>query len=93
VLAAVSRPILGVDYLARHKLLVDAAACRMLRAVSLRQLAPPAIPGRHTAFLSAVSTFSKEVRSLLAAILNVISNGATRPQPRQGVEHVVETTG
>jgi hypothetical protein len=93
VLVAVNRPILGVDFLARHKLMVDAAACCMLLGVSLRLLAPPAIPSRRTAILSAVSTFSKEVRSLLAAFPNVISNSTTRPQPCHGVEHVVETMG
>jgi hypothetical protein len=93
VLAAVSRPILGVDFQAHHKLLVDAAALRVLLLVSLRPLAPPAIPCHSTAFLSAVSTFSKEVRSLLAAFANVISNSTSRPQPRHGVEHVVEAMG
>jgi hypothetical protein len=41
VQAAVSKPILGVDFLARHKLLVDAASHRVLDAHSLK---PPALP-------------------------------------------------
>jgi hypothetical protein len=44
ILAAVAKPILGVDFLAQHKLLVDAAARRVLLATSLQPLAPPSIP-------------------------------------------------
>jgi hypothetical protein len=48
VLAAVARPILGVDFLARHKLLVDAPARRVLSATSLRPLAAPTAAGRRS---------------------------------------------
>jgi hypothetical protein len=40
---AVSKPILGVDFLARHKLLVDAVGRRVLSADSLKPLSPPSI--------------------------------------------------
>jgi hypothetical protein len=50
VLAAISRPILGIDFLARHKLLVDAAARRVLFAASLLPLAATAA----TAALAAI---------------------------------------
>jgi hypothetical protein len=96
VLAAVSRPILGVDFLARHKLLVDATARRVLFAASLLPLATTAATsasGCRSPFLTAVSTFSSEIRSLLAAYPAVISDGQSRPQPRHGVEHVVTTEG
>jgi Reverse transcriptase (RNA-dependent DNA polymerase) len=91
ILAAVAKAILGVDFWAQHKLLVDAAAHRVLLATSLRPLAPPSIPGRHTAFMAAVQSFSSEIRTLLATFPTVISN--SRPQPRHGVEHVVVTAG
>jgi hypothetical protein len=90
VLAAVSHPILGVDFLARHRLLVDAAARRVLFTASLQ---PLAASGRRSPFLTAVSTFSSKIRSLLAAFPAVISDGQSRPQPRHGVEHVVSTEG
>jgi hypothetical protein len=93
VLAAVARPILGVDFLARHKLLVDAAARRVLSAASLQPLAAPTATGRRSPFLTAVSTFSSEIRTLLAAYPSVVSDGQSRPQPRHGVEHVVTTEG
>jgi hypothetical protein len=82
-----------VDFLAQHKLLVDAAARRVLLATSLRLLAPPGIPCRRSAFLAAVKSFSDAIRTLLAAFPTVISDGCSRPQPRHGVEHVVVTTG
>jgi Reverse transcriptase (RNA-dependent DNA polymerase)/RNase H-like domain found in reverse transcriptase/Integrase zinc binding domain/Integrase core domain len=93
ILAAVARPILGVDFLAQHKLLVDAAAHRVISAASLRPLAPPSLPCRRTPFIAALSVFSPAIRALLAAFPSVISDGRSRPQPRHGVEHCVETSG
>jgi Reverse transcriptase (RNA-dependent DNA polymerase) len=79
ILAAVSRPILDVDFLARHKLLVDAP--------------PLNAADRRTTFLAAVSAFSSAIRSLLAAFPSIISDGASKLQPCHGVEHMVETAG
>jgi hypothetical protein len=46
--ATVSRPILGVDFLSKHKLLVDAAGRRVVQMASLRPLSPPfCLPQRH----------------------------------------------
>jgi transposase InsO family protein len=92
--AAVSKPILGVDFLARHKLLVDAAHRRVLHAATLKPLAPPSIPCRRSSSFSAsVGHIVPAVRELLAEFPAVISDGQARPQPRHGVEHVVETSG
>jgi Reverse transcriptase (RNA-dependent DNA polymerase) len=74
-------------------LLVDEAAHRVLLATSLRPLVPPAIPGRSSAFLAAIKSFSGAIRTLLATFPTVISNGRSRPQPQHGVEHVVVTAG
>jgi hypothetical protein len=93
VQAAVSKPILGVDFLARHKLLVDASNRRVLHAKSLQPLAPPSIPCRRSSFTASVGHITPAVRELLSAFPSVISDGQARPQPRHGVEHVVETTG
>jgi RNase H-like domain found in reverse transcriptase/Reverse transcriptase (RNA-dependent DNA polymerase) len=93
VQAAVSKPILGVDFLARHKLLVDAANRRVLHAKSLQPLAPPSIPCRRSPFAASVGHITPAVRELLSAFPSVISDGQARPQPRHGVEHVVETSG
>jgi hypothetical protein len=91
ILAAVAKAILGVNFLAQHKLLMDAAARLVLLATSLRPLAPPSIPGRLSTFLAAVKSFSSEICTLLAAFPTVISDGMSRPQPRPGVEHVLVT--
>jgi len=53
ILAAVSKPILGIDFLARHRLLVDPFARQVLDASTLRPLGPasaaaPFTPRRRT---------------------------------------------
>jgi hypothetical protein len=93
VQAAVSKPILGVDFLARHKLLVDAASCRVLDAHSLKPLAPPSIPCRRAPLAAAVGHIAPAVRELLTAFPKIVGDGDSRPQPRHGMEHVIETTG
>jgi hypothetical protein len=93
VQAAVSKPILGVDFLARHKLLVDATSCRALDAHSLKPLAPPNIPCRRAPVAAAIGHFAPAVRELLTAFPRIIGDGDARPLPRHGVEHVIETTG
>jgi hypothetical protein len=93
ILAAVARPILGVDFLAQHRLLVEAAAQRVISAASLRPLAPPSQHGRRTPFSDAVSAFSATISTLLATFPSVISDCCSRPQPRHSVEHCIETSG
>jgi hypothetical protein len=93
VRAAVSKPTLGVDFLARHKLPVDSAGRCVLSADSLKPLSPPSIPCHCSAFTSSVGHITPQVRELLASFPAVIVNGTAWPQPRHGVEHVVETTG
>jgi hypothetical protein len=94
VQAAVSKPILGVDFLARHKMLVDAwAGRRVLDAKSLQLLAPPSIPCCRSPLAAAVGHISPAVRELLTVFPKIVGDGDARPQPRHGVEHVIETTG
>jgi hypothetical protein len=78
VLAAVSRPILGVDFLARYKLLVDAAGRRVVCADSLRPLSPPSIPCRHSSFIAAVSQVPVAVRLLLSQYPDIVSDGRSQ---------------
>jgi hypothetical protein len=93
VQAAVSKPILGVDFLARHKLLVDAASRGVLDAHSLKSLALPNIPCCRSPVAAAVGHIAPAVRELLTALPRIIGDGYARPQPWQGVEHIIETTG
>jgi hypothetical protein len=93
VQAAVSKPILGVDFLACHKLLVDVAGCRVLDAQSLQPLAPPSFPCRRSPLAAAIGHMAPAVQELLTAFPKIVSDGDAQPQPRHGVEHVIETTG
>jgi hypothetical protein len=93
VQAAVGKSILGVDFLARHKLLVDAASRRVLDEHSLKLLAPPNIPCRRAPMTAATGHIAPAVRELLTAFPRIISDGNARPQPLHIVEHVIETTG
>jgi hypothetical protein len=93
VQAAVNKPILGMDFLARRKLLVDAAGRRVLDAQSLQLLAPPNIPCCRSPLAAAVVHIAPAVRELLTAFPKIVGDGDARPQPRHGVEHVMETTG
>jgi hypothetical protein len=61
VQAAVGKPILGVDFLARHKLLVDAASRSVLDALSWKPLAPPNIPCRRAPVAAAVGHIAPAV--------------------------------
>jgi hypothetical protein len=88
VQAAVSKPILGVDFLARHKLLLDAASRRMLDAQSLQPLTPPSIPCRRSPLATAVGHMAPAVRELLTAFPKIVSDGNVLPQLRHGVEQV-----
>jgi hypothetical protein len=91
--AAIARPIIGVDFLAQHKLLVDAAGRCVIEAASLRPTLPPSIPCRCSAFLNAVSAAPAAVRLLLSSYPDIVSDGRSRPMPRHGVEHSVVTSG
>ena len=68
ILAAVSKPILGTDFLSKHRLLVDPAAGQVLDAASLSP-----IGSNHTA------TKSRPERSSLAASLCHIAPSWTSP--------------
>jgi hypothetical protein len=91
--AAMSRPILNFDFLAKHKLLVDAAGRRVVQAASLRPLSPPSIPCRRSTFLNAISSVPAAARLILSCYPDIVSDVRSRPMPRHGVEHSVVTTG
>lgn len=93
LLAAVSRPILGNDFLAAHNLLVDPAKKRVLDATSLQPIGggSQSSPSRLVAALQPVAA---EVRQLLASFPQVVNRvGIAPPKALHGVEHHIETTG
>jgi cleavage and polyadenylation specificity factor subunit 1 len=92
ILAAVSKPILGSDFLAAHRLLVDPFSRLVLDAVTLKPLsaAVAALPSKFAATLCHITP---AVRTLLAAFPSIIGDGKATPRPLHGVRHSVETTG
>jgi hypothetical protein len=92
ILAAVSNPILGIDFLSAHHLLVDPFARAVLFADSLKAVGctVAAAPSR---FAASISHIVPAVRTLLAAFPGIVGDGKGIPRPRRGVRHFVETSG
>jgi len=92
ILAAVSKPILGTDFLAAHRLLVDPFSRLVLDAVSLKPLSA-AVAVLPSKFAAALCHITPAVRTLLASFPSIIGDGKATPRPLHGVRHSVETTG
>jgi cleavage and polyadenylation specificity factor subunit 1 len=92
LLAAVSRPILGVDFLAAHRLLVDPGTRTVLHAATLKPVGE-AVAAVSSRFIAAVSHISPVVRNLLAKFPSIVGDGKGTPRPLHGVSHVIETSG
>jgi hypothetical protein len=92
ILAAMSKPILGIDFLSAHRLLVDPFAKAVLFASSLEPVGRTiaAAPSR---FAASISHILPAVRTLLASFPNIVGDGKGTPRPRHGVRHFVETSG
>ncbi len=92
ILAAVSKPILGIDFLSAHRLLVDPFSKAVLFASSLESVGRTiaAAPSR---FAASISHIVPVVRTLLASFPNIVGDGKGTPRPRHGVRHFVETSG
>jgi len=94
ILAAVSKPILGIDFLARHRLLVDPFARQVLDASTLRPLGPAsAAAPRRSRLAAALCHVAPAVRSLLSSFPSIVGNGSGTPRPKHGVRHFIETSG
>jgi len=90
LLAAVTRPILGADFLAAHGLLVDPANRRVLVAETLEPLGRA---GGRGGVVAALSEALPAVRRLLAAFPRIQHLDLRSHQPLHGVEHTVEVVG
>ena len=95
ILAAVSRPILGLDFLAAHHLLVDPVARLVLDAKTLQPIgnSPAAATPPRSKFAASLCSIAPAVRSLLASFPAIVGDGKGTPTPRHGVRHTVETKG
>jgi hypothetical protein len=92
ILAAVSKPILGIYFLSAHRLLVDPFARAVLLADSLKAVGCTfaTTPSR---FAASISHIVPAVRTLLASFPSIVGDGKGTPWPRHGVRHFVETSG
>ena len=95
LLAAVTRPILGNDFLAHFKLLVDPAGSKVLCAETLSDLSNPNVPVPANAISNLVAVLTAappSIRRLLAAFPSIQAADLSHHRPLHGVEHVIETT-
>ncbi len=92
ILAAVSKPILGIDFLSAHRLLVDLFAKAVLFASSLEPVGRT-IASAPSRFAPSISHIVPAVRTLLASFPSIVGDGKGTPRPRHGVPHFVETSG
>ncbi len=77
ILAAVSESILGTDFLAAHRLLVDPFSRLVLDAVTLKPLSA-AVAAMPSKFAAALCHIKPAVRTLLAAFPAIIGDGMLR---------------
>jgi hypothetical protein len=94
ILAAVSKPILGVDFLAENRLLVDPFTQQVLDSETWRPLSHSvSAPPLRSRFAAALCHVAPAVRSLLSAFPAIVGDGSGTPRPKHGIHHSIETTG
>ena len=90
VLADVSRPILGADFLRTNSLFVDMKHQRLVNPESLTS-----IPLRKTTIppvaINAISLYSNTYAKLLAEFPKITTPQFSKPHPAHGVEHFIPT--
>ena len=92
LLAPVSLPILGTDFLAHHDLLVDSRRRQVLHASSLQPLLPAATADT-SPLLASLQSCPLSLRSLLDAYPTVFSSEISSSHPAHGIQHHIPTAG
>ena len=94
-LAAIYRPILGLDFLSAHGLLVDPVSRQVLDSESLILLSKPSTAAGtlRSKFAAALCSIALSVRSLLASFPANVGDGKGKPSPKHRIRHTIETTG
>jgi hypothetical protein len=92
ILAAISKPILGINFLSSHRLLVDPSARAMLFASSLEPVGCT-VSSVLSRFAASISHITPAVRTLLAAFPSIVGDGKSTPRPHHGVRYFLETSG
>ncbi len=94
-LAAVYRPILGLDFLSAYGLLVEPVGCQVLDSKTLKPLSktPTAAGTLRSKFAATHCSITPSVRSLLASFPAIVGDGKGKPSPKHKIHHTIETTG
>ena len=91
-LAPVSFPILGLDFLRQHSLLVDVARACVLDADSLDVLCTVSSPSAGDPYCANLQAAPREIRKLLSEYPDVLSSdGFSASTPKHGVFHDLPT--
>jgi hypothetical protein len=93
VRAQVAQPIIGMDFLAHFKLLVDPFGHRVLHAGSLAPLACAPHAPRNSTWVATLRQLPVMVRNLLAEFPTLVPRSGVKERPLHGVAHSIETTG
>jgi hypothetical protein len=95
LLAAVYMPILGLDFLSAHELLVDSIGRQVLDSKSLKPLSKAkTISGEtRSKFAVALCSIAPMVRSLLASFPAIVSDGKGKLSPKHKIRHTIKTRG
>jgi hypothetical protein len=95
LLAAVYRPIFGLDFLSAQGLLVDPVSRQVLDSKSLKPFSEAKTAARvvHSKFAAALCSIAPTVRSLLALFPTIVSDGKGQPSPKHKIRHTIETMG
>lgn len=94
ILAAVEQPIVGNDFLAFYRLLVDPARRLVLEPHTLAPLERPMQHSRPSGFLHALRQAPEAIRLLLAEFPATVADSSGMPREAvRGVEHTIETEG
>jgi hypothetical protein len=95
LLATVYRPILGLDFLSAHGLLVDPVGRQVLDSKTLKTLSKPSTAAGtlRGKFAAALCSIALSVRSLLASFPAIVGDGKGKPSPKHKIRHNIKTTG
>ena len=92
LLAPVSLPILGTDFLSHHHLLIDPRRRQVLLFSSLHPLLPPATAAT-SPLLASLQSCPPAIQSLLDPYPIVFSSEISSSHPAHGVHHHIPTAG
>jgi hypothetical protein len=81
LLAAVSKPILGVDFLSANHLLFDPHFCQVLDANTLDPISGSESVSRRSGLAAALCHVTSAVHSLLATFPAIVCDGSGAPNP------------